>query len=78
MMLDELSSIVRGAAIHNRENAIITGTKAPCGSPKPDLPFGSGWLLCRYFISGTSKDLKKTRGDGAVMDAEPVAVRHGE
>lgn len=71
-------SIVRGAAIHNGENAIITGTKAPCGGPKPDLLFGSGWLLCRYFISGISKDLKKTCGVGAVMDAEPGAFRHGE
>lgn len=67
-------SIVRGAAIHNGENAILTQTKAPCGSPKPDLPFGSGWLLCRYFISGISKELekkkKKTCGVGAEMDAE--------
>lgn len=45
------SSFVRGAALHNGENAIIMGTKAPCGNPKPDLLFGSGWLLCRYFIS---------------------------
>lgn len=59
------SSIVRGAAIHNGENAIITGTKAPRGSPKPDLLFGSGWVLCRYFISGISKkDAWRWSSDG--------------
>lgn len=54
------------------------GTKGPGGSQTPDL-FGSGFLLCQYFISDITTDSKKAL-DGVAMDLKlgVCVLRHGE
>lgn len=55
-------------------------TKGPCGSLTPDPLFGSGFLLCQYFISDISTDPKKALDVGAAMDLKVgvCELRYGE